>query len=119
VCKNGTWEFQPLDNGTEILHDLLQIYWQGLCEPLVLFPEASYEYAHQKLTKNKSQRSALNAARSRWLGNEFQRGESEDPYFKRCFKYTNPLGSDFEKMAVEIFSHLLEHCQEVFEIGIP
>ncbi len=116
VCKNGTWEYQPLDNGTQVLHDLLQIYWQGLCEPLLLFPEASYAYAHQRLTKNKSQRSALNAARSRWLGNEFQRGESEDPYFKRCFKHTNPLGSDFEKMAVEIFSHLLEHCREVFEI---
>jgi exodeoxyribonuclease V gamma subunit len=113
VCKDGTWEFQPLDNGTHILHDLLQIYWQGLGEPLLLFPEASYAYAHQRLTKNKSQQSALSAARWRWLGNEFQKGESEDPYFKRCFKHTNPLGSEFEKMAVEIFSHLLEHCREI------
>jgi exodeoxyribonuclease V gamma subunit len=115
VCKNGTWEFEPLDNGTEFLHDLLQIYWQGLCEPLRLFPEASYAYAHQRLTRNKSQESALNAARSRWLGNQFQKGESEDPYFKRCFKHTDPLGSDFEKMALEIFSHILAHCRPISE----
>ena len=116
VSKNGTWEFQPPDGSTELLHDLLQIYWQGLCEPLLVFPETSYAYAYQRLAKNKTQQSALNAARSRWLGNEFQLGESENPYFKRCFKHTNPLGSDFEKMALKVFSHLLAHCRQILEI---
>jgi exodeoxyribonuclease V gamma subunit len=113
ICKDGSWEFQPLDPATKILDNLLDIYWQGLCEPLVLFPEASYAYAHQRLIKNKSQPAALNAARLRWLGTEFQRGESEDPYFRRCFRHTNPIQNDFEQLAVKVYSHLLGHCREV------
>jgi exodeoxyribonuclease V gamma subunit len=113
VCKNGAWKFQPPDNSLKILQDLFEIYWQGLSEPLLLFPEASYTYAHRRLRMNSSRQSALNAARRQWLGNEFQRGESQDPYFNRCFKHTDPIGSDFEKMALRVYSRLLEHCLEV------
>jgi exodeoxyribonuclease V gamma subunit len=113
--KNSTWEFQPLDESRNILQVLLSGYWKGLSRPLPFFPESSYEYTRRRLTQKKTKRFALKAAGSKWLGSEFQRGEIEDPYFKRCFKHGNPLDDDFEKIAVEIFSPLLGYCREVFE----
>ncbi|MBW2408361.1 MAG: exodeoxyribonuclease V subunit gamma, partial [Deltaproteobacteria bacterium] len=116
LCKDSAWEFESVNKSRKILHDLLSGYRQGLSGPLPFFPESSYEYARRRLTQKKTRQSALNAAGSKWLGNEFQRGEIEDPYFRLCFKHGNPIEDDFEKIALEIFSPLLRYCREVFEI---
>ncbi|MEE8399277.1 MAG: exodeoxyribonuclease V subunit gamma, partial [Desulfobacterales bacterium] len=75
ICKDSAWKFRPLDNSREILTSLLQLYWQGLSEPIHFFPESSFSYAQDILKKHKTPDAAIGVARQKWLGNEFARGE--------------------------------------------
>jgi exodeoxyribonuclease V gamma subunit len=113
VCKDAAWEFTPVSNGVDILNDLLKLFWKGMSEPLHFFPEASFEYVRRLLLKHQTKPTALNAAKNKWTGNDFTRGESQDPYFDRCFGRTDPLDDEFEKTSAEVFTPLLEHCREI------
>jgi hypothetical protein len=57
----------------------------------------------------------LNAARNKWTGSDFARGESQDPYLERCFGRTDPLDHEFKKNSEKIFATLLDHCREITE----
>jgi exodeoxyribonuclease V gamma subunit len=113
LCKDAAWEFAPVSNSTDILNGLLELFWKGMSEPLHFFPESSFEYARRVLLKHQTKPAALNAAKNKWTGNDFARGESEDPYFERCFGRTDPLDHEFEKISDEIFAPLLNHCREI------
>jgi exodeoxyribonuclease V gamma subunit len=112
MCKNTAWEFAPVSNSTDILNGLFELFWKGMSEPLHFFPESSFEYARNFLLKRKSLSAALNSAKNKWTGNDFARGESEDPYLERCFGKTDPLDDKFEKISEEVFAPLLDHCRE-------
>lgn len=113
LCKDAAWEFAPVSNPAHILNRLLELFWKGLSEPLHFFPESSFEYARRVLLKHQTKPEAMNAAKNKWTGNDFARGESEDPYFERCFGETDPLDHEFEKLSEEIFSPLLDYCREI------
>ncbi len=113
LCKDSAWEFRSASNALDILKNLFQFYWKGMSEPLHFFPESSFEYACKILLKNRTKQAALNAAQRKWSGSDFSRGESEDSYFKLCFEKYDPLDEEFEKIAVEIFAPLLDHCNEI------
>ena len=113
LCKDAAWEFAPVSNSTDILNDLLKLFWKGMSEPLHFFPECSFEYARRLLLKHQTKPAALNAAKNKWTGNDFVRGESEDPYFERCFGKTDPLDDEFEKVSEEVFAPLLDHSKEM------
>ena len=103
------WEYSPVENSKEILEALLKKYWEGLKNPLHFFPETSWTYAHTMLEKNKSEEDAINSARKIWKKTDYSRGECEDPYYQLCFGNTNPLDSEFQRIAKEVFQSLLEH----------
>ncbi len=84
-----------------------------MSEPLHFFPESSFEYSQKVLIKNQTEQAALNFAQKKWIGSDFSRGESEDPYFELCFGKTDPLDKDFEKIAEKIFAPFLDHCTEI------
>jgi exodeoxyribonuclease V gamma subunit len=113
LCKDAAWEFAPVSNGNDILNDLLNLFWKGMSEPLHFFPESSFEYARSLLLKHQTIPEALNAAKNKWTGSDFVRGESQDPYFERCFGKTDPLDHEFEKISEEVFAPLLDHCREI------
>jgi len=113
LCKDTAWEFTPVSKGKNILNDLLTLFWNGMSAPLHFFPESSFEYARRILLKHQSRSAALNAAKNKWIGNDFARGESEDPYFERCFGRTDPLDNEFEIISEEVFAPLLDHCSEI------
>jgi exodeoxyribonuclease V gamma subunit len=110
LCKDTAWEFTPVPNAFGILTSLLDIYWKGMSEPLHFFPESSFEFVRLITLKNRTQQAALKAARRKWNGSDFSRGESEDPYFERCFSKNNPLDEDFEEISMIVFSPLMSHC---------
>jgi len=62
---------------------------------------------------NRTKQAAIHAARKKWAGSDFSRGESEDPYFERCFGKMDPLDEVFEDTATEIFLPLLNHSSEI------
>jgi exodeoxyribonuclease V gamma subunit len=113
ICKDTAWEFACATNSKDVLKNLLELFWQGMSEPLHFFPESSFEYAQKVLIKNQTKQAALNFAQKKWIGSDFSRGESEDPYFELCFGKTDPLDKDFEKIAEKIFAPLLDHCTEI------
>ncbi|MBA7641989.1 hypothetical protein ES703_49675 [subsurface metagenome] len=61
------------------------------------------------LEKNKPGGNALNRARNTFTGSDFNRGERKDPYYQLCFGNTDPLDSEFQRIAEELFSPLIEH----------
>ncbi|MBU0768038.1 MAG: hypothetical protein KJ687_02945, partial [Proteobacteria bacterium] len=113
LCKDAAWEFTPVSSALDILKYLLNIYWKGMSEPLHFFPVSSFEYVCKILLKNRTQPAALKAAQRKWSGSDFSRGESKDPYFERCFGKNDPLDKDFEKISMNIYSPLLNHCNEI------
>ncbi|MBW1727814.1 MAG: hypothetical protein JRJ62_09575 [Deltaproteobacteria bacterium] len=80
-----------------MLKDLLNLFWKGMSEPLHFFPESSFEYARKLLLKNQTLSSALNSAKNKWTGNDFARGESQDPYFERASAEPIPLMMNLKK----------------------
>jgi len=109
----AAWEYSPVENSEEILGRLLQQYWAGLVRPLHFFPDSSWTYAYMILEKNKPGENALSSARKTWTGSEYNRGECEDPSYQRCFRNTDPLDSEFRRIAEEVFSPLIEHQREI------
>ena len=111
--KDAAWEFTPVSGALDILKCLLDLYWKGMSEPLHFFPVSSFEYVFKILLKNWTHPTAIKAARRKWSGSDFSRGESEDPYFERCFGKIDPLNKDFENISMKIFSPFLNHCNEM------
>jgi len=111
--SNLVYEFDPVQNPEEILGHLLQVYWKGLSEPVHFFPLTSYKYAHLFLVKEKAEYDALGNARKTWEGNDFNPGESNDLYFDLCFRETDPLDDEFERLSINILKPIFEYGREV------
>lgn len=111
--SNLVYEFDPVQNPEKILEHLLQVYWKGLSEPVHFFPVTSYKYAHLLLVKEKVEYDALENARRTWDGNDFNPGESNDLYFNLCFRETDPLNDEFERISTEVFEPIFQHGREV------
>jgi exodeoxyribonuclease V gamma subunit len=79
----------------------------GLAKPLHFFPVSSLEYVQQEQLKGKSKTTALTQAQKKWLGSDYARGESDDPYYDICFKMTDPLDQSFEEVSKAVFGPLL------------
>ena len=115
ICKDAVWEFSPVNESEPILKGLLSRYWDGLSKPLPFFPESAYGYASDILKKQKTEYDAIRSARNRWRGSDFNRGESEDPYFRRCFGTTDPLDEHFKTLSLEIFAPMFEYLSRITE----
>jgi exodeoxyribonuclease V gamma subunit len=101
---------RPAD-GRSILESVLDVFRQGLERPLRFFPESSLEYAKALRIKG-GERQALAAARSRWEGSDFSRGEGDDPYHQRCFEGVDALDAEFKAFSRRLFDPFLECARE-------
>ena len=107
------WFLEPIRNGDEVLSELLRIYWDGLTKPIRFFPDSALGFV-KSLRAGKELDSALWRARKTWEGDNMQRGESEDLYLMRCFgAEANPLDESFQKLALKIWTPILDHEQEI------
>jgi exodeoxyribonuclease V gamma subunit len=106
IGSDATLGFGAIEECREILEALVARYWEGLCHPVHFFPAASFEYA-TKVANPVTAERALDAARSKWEGNDFVPGEAADPYYRLCFKNVDPLDEIFAALALEVFEPLL------------
>lgn len=115
VGKDWTWLFRRPKDAGALLETLLTLYWDGLGNPLVFFPETSYAYAKHRMNKNSSEDSALQAARIKWAGNAFVPGESDDPYYQLCFpshQFESVIeGGYFQETSIKLYKPMLDHCR--------
>jgi len=110
----AAFEYMPAAGARELLEALLDIYWQGLVRPVHFFPKAAWQYAKVLLQKGKSEEDAIKKAVTEWEGNDYNnQGESKDPYYDLCFRYTNPIDEEFRGTAEKIFRPLFEHQREL------
>jgi exodeoxyribonuclease V gamma subunit len=107
IFQDSIWQFHPVDQPQFFLTDLLNIIKMGLEQPLHLFPTTSLEYVQQQQINGKTEKAAMAMARRKWSGNDFFRGESDDPYFDLCFKMTDPLDASFTEVSNAVFEPLL------------
>ncbi len=110
IGKDKVIFYKKVENNQLLLHRLLEIYWQGLSEPLHFFPEASLNFV-QTSFKGKAEEEAFVQAKKTWFGNDYFPGECEDDYYALCFKYveTNLFDRQFVDLANTIFEPLLFH----------
>jgi exonuclease V gamma subunit len=117
---DGAWEYAPVPDAPERLRQLLEIYWQGLCQPLKFFPKLSYAYA-QAVRAGKPPEAALAAARQGWQGSgpgdQRPPGEAEDPYHTLCFAAREPIDDEFMQLAAAVFDPVLDHEQKAANAG--
>ena len=107
VGRDEAPAFAPLPNAPKILAELLDLYWQGLRQPLKFFPQTSLAFAEAKL--NSKAKNPLSTARSKWSGNEFMgvSGEGDDDGYDLCFRGAEPLDDEFQQIALKIYEPLL------------
>jgi exodeoxyribonuclease V gamma subunit len=102
--------YAPVENAPERLTALLELFWEGLREPLPFFPETSCTYAANILNQGKSPAEALVQAKRVWDGSDFTRGDSQGPYTRLCFKNQAPLTTPrFHGCSLEVFGPLVDH----------
>ncbi len=112
--SDSVWEYAPMEGSKEILEKLMKIYWSSLKKPLHFFPKASWEYAEQLIEKGRSPENALAGAQKIWRGNDYRRGEiDEDSYFQMCFNQNDPLDSEFQGAALDIFEPVINAQKKV------
>ena len=108
--EDASWTFPEIQDAArakDLLAELLDLYWQGLRQPLQFFPRTSLAYAAD------GTEAALEKALSAWEGipdSDYQQGEQEDPYFRLCFaSHPNPLDEQFQALAKQVFAPLLDN----------
>lgn len=107
VGTDKAFSFGRVADAQGILTDLLDLYWQGLRQPLPLFPETSREY-QQRLGRGEPHYAALAQALQKWEGKEHAAGEGEEAYRQLCYRGKNPLGVKFVDVAKVFWAPLLE-----------
>jgi exodeoxyribonuclease V gamma subunit len=102
--KDESVVFEPLTGGEEALEALVLIFQKGHAKPAHFFPETSLAYARAVIERNTSNEAAMVAARRVWqVEGEHWAGESDDPYYLRCFEGQEPLDAEFRDLALTVF----------------
>ncbi|MDX1708439.1 MAG: hypothetical protein R3274_07555, partial [Desulfobacterales bacterium] len=115
VFKDSIWQFGPVEQPRSLLTELIAMFKIGLEQPLHLFPGPSLEYVQQQIN-GRSEKAALHSARLKWTGNDYARGESDDPYIDICYKSTDPLDASFARISEAVFGPLLANGNPVITL---
>ncbi len=106
------WEYAPVEDAENLLLTLLDSYWEGLIKPLHFFSESSWAYAQQVVEKDRPAGDALQKARGIWMGGYYP-GEMEDPYYRLCFRNSDPIDSEFQETALEVFGPMAGYQKKI------
>jgi exonuclease V gamma subunit len=82
----------------------LACYWQGLRQPLHLYPGSALAYAQ---ASRQHDRDPLAAARQTWESTDHHHGEGDDAYYRLAFREDDPLDHEFTEVTEAVFGPLL------------
>ena len=108
-------EFLDVSTGDAItlLQELLNLHDALHSRPLPLFPKASRAFAEYSLNlSGRLKESPSVKAATVWSGDAFSGGgEWQDPWNRLVWRdHENPLGEEFQNIAMLVFGPLLKHC---------
>ncbi len=88
----------PVENADVILTDLMKLYAEGMQRPLQFFPQTSWDFLTENISK----------AEKSWLGEERAGipGESSDPAVSICFRDLELFGEEFCLLAERVYAPL-------------
>ena len=110
VARDRTVCLRPVEDAAKELQVLLDLYWQGLCEPLHFFPATSFAWI-DALRKGKGREGK--AAESSWNSSLYYHGEGEDLAYQIALKGRLPLDPGFESLAASVIGPILDHMENV------
>jgi exodeoxyribonuclease V gamma subunit len=102
---DGEFHFIAPTNASALLHDLLDLYWDGLQRPLHFFPKTSAAFEAKD----------IKAAFGEWIAsNDRGHGESEHAAYQLVFgeQPQDALNARFEELARCVFGPLRSHRQK-------
>jgi exodeoxyribonuclease V gamma subunit len=102
------FKLMPVENPTEILEELLNVYWQGLRWPLKFFPRTSLAFVEAADKDDPFQK-----AEQTWKGSERNWGDVMDPYNQLVFRDTSPVDKEFAELAERIFKPIFAYRQDL------
>ena len=114
VTRDRTWVFGAVDDPRGRLATLVQLYTDGLREPLPFFPASSHEWVANAADPDKAWRRAIDA----WRGNEFLArmgiaAEGADPANRIGWGHRDdPFAPRFEALAETVYGPLLAAGQK-------
>ena len=114
VTEDKCMKFRGVGEPLPILERLLQFYWEGLLRPLPFYPASSQAYV-DALGKGASDAEARAKARGTWRGQQQHPGESEDPYFHKCFGPDGQFDDHFSRLAQQVWRPVQEHQEAADE----
>ncbi len=116
IAEDALVRLAPLAGAQEHLQTLLDLYWQGLQQPLPFFAKASYVFVDSCLNGKSEEKASQAAAKTLW-GDEFNKGEWQwDPYLQRCIPERCELGPFFEDLARTVY-HQIETVMAQEKVG--
>jgi exodeoxyribonuclease V gamma subunit len=109
LAEDTAFTVPPLRDAETSLQHLLACYWQGLRQPLHLYPESALAYAQ---ASRQPERDPLAAARRTWETSDHHHGEGDDAYYRLAFREHDPLDHEFTQMTEAVFGPLLACVKE-------
>jgi exodeoxyribonuclease V gamma subunit len=112
------WRFTAVSQPEVKLTELLELFAEGLCNPLPLFPVSSHEFARRKLRPTSREKAdPLVEARKKWHGSSSGyggAGEKEEPWFALCFPpEADPLDPRWQQIAEQVFAPIFAAREEL------
>jgi exodeoxyribonuclease V gamma subunit len=107
---DGEGSLRSVEEPERWLGQLLDLYRQGLDEPLHFYPGTSWVYAENYLRRGDPQ-AALHAAASKWQGNAWYAGDQAKPYQQLLFADGVMLDERFASISLAVFRPLIEHLE--------
>lgn len=108
ILQDADYVLLPVTGPSQILTDLLKLYWQGCHLPLPFFDQASLAFATTFFGKKPEQ--ALKKAQDKWTSNGDFPGEGDDAYFRQLYQEL-PFDDAFETVAKQVFEPIQKHLQ--------
>ncbi|WP_428624458.1 exodeoxyribonuclease V subunit gamma [Sedimenticola sp.] len=106
LSGEGWVTLQPVEDAGSRLAELMELYWQGLQQPLPLFVRSARRYATAQ-REGKPRDDCLKRARERWLGGYQGFAEYDNPYYRLAFPDPDVLDEQFESLSERVFAPLL------------
>jgi len=107
------WRYVAAPHAPDCVRRLLTLYREGLTRPIAFFPKASLRFAEAVVVKGTSTEAALAGARQDLYGNDYARGELEDPYCSLCFNSEEIPWDEFAHCSLQVYEPLLQHRENV------
>jgi exodeoxyribonuclease V gamma subunit len=98
--------YQPVENSSALLEELLGLYWRGLREPLRFFPRSSHAFAKATIERD-VRKDPQTQADIEW------KDEQSDSYIQLAFRNVpEPRDIQWRELASKVFAPLIKNRTE-------